>query len=375
MPDDKIATETSMKKFFLLVVLAVLVLGFQHSPAVAQNAINGVIARVTQNGVQLKNGMTYRWAEDVRTTLANGEGGGWTDLQADDAVRLTMNRQNLVSSLEVIGRDTGQRVERSLTEIKPVEGHWDVEKKITVAGRVFEAAGIMNVRASGGEAGMRRIVFSTPEGFDALEVWVGFRGGYGKGKNKFVIQGDGRTLFTSPWMAEGEQPVKANVSIKGYTGISLISSGDEDTYVDTAVWANPMLVKIPPSKPIILPESIGDIPSPVPNVVLPPSATSPYARWLSPPMNSRINRDTPLVWQQVDGASGYLLELQAVTLFNPADANHQSRFLTFPFPANMTAYTFNVNRMPKGAWRWRVHALSDTGFLSETNSWAMFTSQ
>lgn len=338
-----------MKRFDLLVILVLLMLALQHSPVLAQNTVNGLIARVTQNGVQLKDGMSYRWADNFTTTLANGNDGGWADLQTDDVVRLGLNGQNRVTSVVVTGRNTGQRVERSLTELKPVEGDWKVEQNVTIAGRVFEVAGTMSVDKDFNPTTItRRIVFSNPGGYDLLEVWIGFRGGRGKGKNKFSIRGDGDTLFTSEWMEQRDQPVKVSVAIKGYTGISLIASGDEEVgYYDTAVWANPVLVKMPAS---------------VPNIV-------------SPSMNARITRNTPLVWEAVDGATGYLLELQAVSLNNTNDANSENRFLLLRLPADTTVYNFNVNQMPRGKWRWRVHSLNDTGFLGEMTDWKLFTAQ
>ena len=58
-----------------------------------------------------------------------------------------------------------------------------------------------------------------------------------------------------------------------------------------------------------------------------------------------------------------------------AKKHAKARHRRVSVPADTTVYTFNVNTMPKGRWRWRVHSLNDTGFLGEMSEWRLFTSQ
>lgn len=193
-----------MKRFFLSVLIPVLMLALQHSPVLAQATIDGSIVRVTQNGLQLQNGMSYRWADDVRTTLSNGNDGGWADLQANDAVRLTMNQQNRVASLAVTGRNTGQRIERSLTELKPVEGNWEVQQNVTIEGRVFEAAGTMNVAKNFNPRTItQRIVFLILEATICWRFGLGSVavGGKGKTDSEFEVM-EIRYSHPSGWNKE-----------------------------------------------------------------------------------------------------------------------------------------------------------------------------
>ncbi|MDQ3814362.1 MAG: NPCBM/NEW2 domain-containing protein, partial [Armatimonadota bacterium] len=211
-------------------------------------------------------------------------------------------------------------------------------------GRVFEVASVM-----GWAAGEYAVVFSNREGFDLFEAWIGFKGGgERRGKIRFGVQGDGEPLFESPWMEEKDKPIKVSVSIKGYTGIRLTATVEgADCCRNIAVFANPVFVKLPPTIPLVV----------------------------SPSLNEKIAQDTPLAWRKVGGATGYLLELQCVSLKDANDEADENRFLALRFPAETTLYNFNVNKMPKGKWRWRVHALDRTGFLGQMDEWRPFSSE
>lgn len=328
-----------MRKFIQSIAFLVLLMALQHSPVWAQNTINGVIARVTQNGLQLKDGTNYRWSDNTTTTLSNGNGGSWGDLQADDAVRLTINGQNKVTALTVTGRSSGQRIERSLLELDPVQGKWATSRNVTINGRVFERA--VRVRDA--------VVIPNRDNADVLEAQVGLSGEVGpKVRATFIVLGDGQEIYRSPIVDVSTPPTPISVPIKGFSGVTLRVEGNIIWGGDSAaLWVNPLFVNLPATIPII---------------------DSPVA-------NARITRNTPLVWEAVDGATAYLFELQCISLNSPNDATNPNRFVSLVVPAETTIYNFNVNQMPKGRWRWRIHSLSDTGILGEMTEWRIFTSQ
>jgi len=329
-----------MKRLFCLVTLVLFVMLAQLAPVLAQTTVNGVIGKISTTTIELEAGNNYSRAANVAVTLADNRNGSWEDLRGGDKVRLTLNGERQIVAVTV-NKPIVQRGEKVLTEIKPVEGRWNVVKDATINGRVFDVAGSMGW--CGAETA---VVFSNRDGFDLLEAWVGFGGGRGKGKVRFSVQGDGDPLFNSPWMEEKDNPIKVSVSIKGFTGIRLSITNMGTLCGPYGLFANPMLVKLSPAIPLVI----------------------------SPSLNEQITQDTPLAWRKVEGAAGYLLELQCISLNNTNDEADENRFLVMRFPAETTLYNFDVNKMPKGKWRWRVHALERTGFMGQMDEWRNFSS-
>ncbi len=344
-PSNIVATARCLPKLW---ALAASVLLAWCDPVGAQVTVNGTIARVTLTSVHLVTGQTFSKAGSVTVNLSVDSSGSWTDLHAGDSVRLTLNAQRQVVRVEVTGHRIAGRIEQSLTELRPVEGDWEVSKDVTVNGRVFDVAGCTDAYVEFNRRFIGKVVFANREHYDLLEVWVGYRGGRGNGKNWFTVLGDGEELFKSEKMGQSDPAVKVSVAIKGYSGVSLISEGDEDVgHYKSGVWANPVFVRLPAT---------------IPEVV-------------APGMNEIITSNTAFVWKGVEGASGYLLELQCTSLLDPADRNAANRFLAIQVPGGTTVYTFDVSRMPRGKWRWRVHSLTRTGLLGEMASWRQFVSR
>ncbi len=71
----------------------------------------------------------------------------------------------------------------------------------------------------------------------------------------------------------------------------------------------------------------------------------------------------------------YLLELQCVQNDKPQPGDDDNSFVTKHLSVATTTYVFDANKMPKGKWQWRVHALNKTGFLSHMDEWRVFYSQ
>lgn len=60
-----------------------------------------------------------------------------------------------------------------------------------------------------------------------------------KGSSAFVIEGDGKTLFTSPVVKEGDAPLMVDVSIAGVTRLVLrTTDGGDSNFDDLATWAD-----------------------------------------------------------------------------------------------------------------------------------------
>jgi hypothetical protein len=138
-----------------------------------------------------------------------------------------------------------------------------------------------------------------------------------------------------------------SVPVRGFSGITLVAEGEDAEGSDNAVWAEPLLVRLPSLVPVVV----------------------------SAGLNERVTQDTPLVWKPVEGAVGYLLELQCERLANPREAAGKSRFLAVTLPERTTVYTFSASELPRDRWRWRVHSLSPSGFLGEAQQWRPFVAQ
>lgn len=139
-----------------------------------------------------------------------------------------------------------QRMERPLVGSKTVLGRWaDGEGSCSINGRVFDRAGLMDAYYSSLDSSFYegKVIFRN-RGFDCLETWVGKRDGSREGVNQFTVLGDGKVLYTSPLLGVNDPAVRVSVSIKGYSGITLLArSSKENRRSESAVWANPLFVK------------------------------------------------------------------------------------------------------------------------------------
>jgi len=307
-----------------------------------QTAIDGIIQNTGTDTLQLVSGASYRRASNVNVTLLGDQKGDWVDLQPGDKVRFTLNAKDQVLSLQVLARIILQRQETPLSRFVPVEGGWQTATNVIVHGRVFDHACVMNRRS--------HAIFVNNGDYDLLEAWIGKRAASDTDEARFYgitffVYGDGQELYRSVKMVPTDPAVKISVPIKGYHTITLVAQSAPTVFLDyTAVWGDPVLVKLPTRLPTLL----------------------------APPMNAALLQNTTLSWSAVRDAAGYLLELQCLQLADPADADNPNRFLVVKLPAQTTTYDFDISKMPKGRWQWRVHALSETGFLGRMNDWSSF---
>jgi hypothetical protein len=196
-------------------------------------------------------------------------------------------------------------------------------------------------------------MFLNRDGFDYFETTVGIDDGYVAEWPRtftFIVTGDNKELARVKDLSAGDAPVPLRIPIRNITRLELAFLGSSRASgIGVVWWGDARFVR-------------GNATSNVPQIV-------------TPGQNEQVAGTTPLEWSPVAGASGYLLELQCERLTNPNDWNNPNRFMVVSVPADITVYTFNVNTMPKGWWRWRVHSLNDTGFLGEMSEWMLFTSQ
>ena len=95
---------------------------------------------------------------------------------------------------------------------------------------------------------------------------------------------------------------------------------------------------------------------------------------VSPAMGEHVSGVTPLVWRSITTAKAYLLELQCYEVSDENDVSRPDRFTAVIIPSDQIDYKFDCQKLPRGKWRWRVHALGATGFLGESGTWMKFVS-
>jgi hypothetical protein len=199
-------------------------------------------------------------------------------------------------------------------------------------------------------------IFLNRDGFDYFETTVGLDDRYVHHKRSsrprtftFIVIGDNEELARVPNMKAGDEPVPLRIPIRNVTRLELSFLGSSRGAIGEVWWGDARFVR-------------GNTTGSVPQIV-------------TPRQHEQITGTTSLEWRPVAGATGYLLELQCERLSNPNAPNKPNRFMVVSVLADTTVYHFNVNTMPKGRWRWRVHSLNDTGFLGEMSEWRLFTSQ
>jgi hypothetical protein len=234
----------------------------------AQTTRQGIIDRVTYHGIALKGGAAFSRSGEEKVSLTDHHTTQWTDLRSGQMVRLNLNRQGKITEVKVLGHYRNGRIERPITETLPVNissGYnslYNEERNISIAGRVFESAAVMYWKDTA--------IFSNRDGYDRFQAWVGKKfANYAYDMDEdgrdfsvtFVILGDGKEIFRSNPMRKNTPPQRVDVSVRGYSGISLViepgrdKAGREHVQAEfgsgnPAAWADAKLVKLvyPPTK-------------------------------------------------------------------------------------------------------------------------------
>lgn len=330
-----------------IAIALVLFVAMHLSTALAQTTANGVIDRLTDKGIALSSGQAYTKTDGVTVTLPGERVGSWNDLSAGDKVRVSFNDKRQVVGVALLTKLVTQRVEQPLIEsddrnnvnwiIAPINGGAKLVSNAAISGRAFPKA-FWNMDSEP--------IFPNYADYDVLDVWIGVSANWGGRRNHGIcrILGDGEEIYRTPLLSDQDQAIHVIVPIKGFSGIKFDLISDENAIAN---WGNPIFIKLP---------------STIPNVV-------------SPRTDERVTQITPFLWKPVENATGYLVEMQAVSLVDGGDENDVNRYVLLRLPAETTVYNFDANKMPKGKWRWRVHALNKTGFLGEMEGWRTFSSQ
>jgi hypothetical protein len=147
----------------------------------------------------------------------------------------------------VIGQLNNGRIERSLSDIRPVQGGFESTREdVTINGRVFRTGSFLRAGT---------VVFANKDNCDLFESWIGEpsnRDDYGTkstAKVTFEVLGDGQLLYKSPTLSVDDPAQKISVSIKGYSGITLKVSIDTNSvlwgWAQTGLWAEPVFIQLP----------------------------------------------------------------------------------------------------------------------------------
>lgn len=99
-----------------------------------------------------------------------------------------------------------------VTQLEPIQGNWNVEKEVTVHGRVFDVGGVMPGENS--PFYMNKVVFDNRKHYDVFEAWVGCGGPpTSEGNYTFVVSGDGKELFRVEDMHVDDQAIRVSLPI------------------------------------------------------------------------------------------------------------------------------------------------------------------
>lgn len=263
------------RRFFLFALLWMA--AFQALPSRAADVdARLVLLRVLAvdgNNVTLddKRKTVVKISDKIPFYSEKGNGNFVTDLRAGDQVVLFVDRETKtvlkVSSrrddIEAAGgkastpvpeeqpRISYRRVEKSLTEMKPTSGSYSrAIQDATINGQIFDVGMEQWVYARGSDP--ITVVFRNQgddrSRFDVIETWIGVAGNAPDLKASFSILGDGKEIYTSPWVDRNTPAIKVSVPVKDYSGVSFVTWSDKNSGSCRAYWANPVFVKLIPER-------------------------------------------------------------------------------------------------------------------------------
>lgn len=194
----------------------------------------------------------------------------------------------------------------------------------------------------------REATFENKEDADSFECWVGLNdSSFEHGRDEtctFAINLDGERVFTTPLMHQHDQPIHILLPIKGKGAITLVQIESRNANSWPPAWGQPRFLK----------------------------RQAGLVQLGLPSDGAKVTRDTDLTWEGVEGAEGYLLEIQCHIVENPKDRNDSRRFQSFMLKPDATGYRISPSQLVKGVYRWRIHALAGSSFLGEMSQWRMF---
>lgn len=310
------------------------------------DTVTGVVERISGASVTLAKGGTFNRHPNVAVKLPSLADGSWSDIKVGDQVELESDGQGRVYRLWIKTRASAGRFEQSLYDLHSVSGGFKEQpSQASISGRTFARAGLHEVY----NHESKDVVYRLDQPYDELSVWVGYDDEYAfelRGQIRITIKVDDEVAYTSEPFSRGDKAEHVVIPLTGANSITFIT-----THVGVeggrSVFGDPVLSRLPKQG----------------------------LRLLTPQDKATVTERTDLSWQKAPGATGYLLELQCVTLSNPGDADRAERFISKRLSSQETSFSFDPARMPRGTWRWRVHALSVRGFLAELKDWRTFVSK
>lgn len=141
---------------------------------------------------------------------------------------------------------SGQRIAVPVFEFPAMQGSWNKMTNAVSSGRIYDFAVSMDDQDTTYFVKQTRVVFANPGDFDLFECWVSLAPQPHAGRTRFLIEGDGVSLYRSQWMTWRDKAKKVSVPVKGYKGISLIVEGYQMNQYDMAIWGEPVLVQTNP---------------------------------------------------------------------------------------------------------------------------------
>ncbi len=240
--------------------------GAQGVPSgLANSSVEGIIDRITPTAIVFMNGSTYRRAESLNIQMneldATGE---WTDLRSGEVVMLSLDAKGLINSVKLKGNYIVDHIERNLGTCRTLNAgfgnrHYEYIGENSINGKVLTDAIVMFWEDTA--------VFSNRDKYDIFDAWIGKRfddyyyDNDGEGQDfpiTFVVLGDGKELYRSMPMRKRTPPEHIRISVKDYSGISLVTEPGRDRngqkhlqaetgHADPADWAQARFIKLPES--------------------------------------------------------------------------------------------------------------------------------
>ncbi|RYX80257.1 hypothetical protein EON83_29395 [bacterium] len=150
--------------------------------------------------------------------------------------------------------DDRPRAESSLLGLSPLgsPSYQKFDEYYLVRGKIFSSAIVQNVYEDFGTT-----TYSLDKKYDLFEAEVATDCSSVNDKMSFIVLGDGKVIYRSPFLTNQDKPLRVSISIKNYQAITLLAQVPFRGGLPRAVWANPKLVRLGQLRPIPV-----DLPTP-----------------------------------------------------------------------------------------------------------------
>ena len=360
----------SLSIFALMLAITPSVVHAQSRPKTTN--LMALVERIDARTVTLRGHQPLNLIDSTLILLQNGGRGKWSDLREGAKVKVRVvgrqvERMDLYGFVPMDGlgarkhatvkavpptSQSSQRehVEKSLFDLKPVTGGAE-DNEGTSHGRTFRHSAKLHLNdAQGRGTGLlgydTKVVYRLDESYDQLDLWLGPVDNDNEASDfEVIVRGDDENIYRHRF-SPSDRAEHVTIDVSGRQGVAITGHSFNGDKNPVTIIGDPLLVR---------------------------GGTRGAVVPLSPALNERVSRRTPLVWRGMDGASGYLLEIQCYAS-SSTEAGSTDRFVAKLLPGDATTYDFDAPNLPKGKWRWRVSALAPDGsFLGEAKEWSLFS--